>query len=143
MEEDSEQVKADVLMKLRKGCRKWPLREVWKTQSQNFQQLWRLKELIEEPKALRDWNSKCKNKLSTDASEEAVSVPFLYQCGQSWKPVACMSHTPTETERQHVQIEKAALAPVHKCKISLLYLWEASVSWTDHKTFLTLPRGTW
>lgn len=105
--------------------------------------LWRLKELIEEPKARGDWNSKRKSELSTDASEEAVSVPFLYQCGQSMKPVACMSHTPTKPERQHVQIEKAALAPVHKCKISLLYLWEASVSWTDHKTFLTLPRGTW
>lgn len=83
---------------------------------------------MEEAKALGDWNSKCKNKLFTDASEEGVSEPFLHQCGQSWKPVACMSHTPTKTESQHVRIENAALALVHRCKISLLYLWEASVS---------------
>lgn len=115
-------------VKLRKGRREGPLREVWKTQSVNFQQPWGLKESMKEAKVLGDWTSKCKSKLPTDASEEGVSVPFLYQCGQSWKPVACMSHAPTKTERQHVQIEKAALAPVHRCKISLLYLWEASVS---------------
>lgn len=52
---------------------------------------------MEEPKALGDWNNKCKSKLYTDTSKEGVSVPFLYQCGQSWKPVACMSHTATKT----------------------------------------------
>lgn len=48
-----------------------------KTQSANHQQPWRLKEFMEEPKALGDWNSKGKSKLSTDASEEGVSEPFL------------------------------------------------------------------
>lgn len=143
MEEGSEKaVKGDVLLKLRTECRKWPLRDVQKTQSANFQQLAKLKELMKEAGIPGDSNSKCKSKLSTDASEEGISMAFLYQCGQGWRPVAYMSHTPTKTERQHVQIEKAALAPVHRCKISLLYLWEASVSWTDHKTFLTLPKGT-
>lgn len=40
MEESSEKViKGDGLMKLRKELRKWPLRDVQKTQSTNSQQL--------------------------------------------------------------------------------------------------------
>ena len=79
MEEGSEKVvKGDVLMKLRKECRKWPPRGFQKTRSANFQQLAKLKELMKEAGVPGDYNRKCKSKLSTDASEEGISMAFLY-----------------------------------------------------------------
>lgn len=129
----------DALMKVRKECKKWPPWDVQKAQSANFQQL--AKQSMKETEVSGDYSGKCKSKLSTDSSKWGISTAFLYQCGQSWKPVAYMSHTPTKTECQHVQIEKAALALVHKCKISHLYLWEDSVNWTDHKTYKHCQKG--
>lgn len=93
-------------------------------------------------RVLINCNSKCKNKLSTDVSRR-VSVRLAYtsvvKVGDQW----LICHTHQEKQCQHVQIEKVALALVHKCKISHLYLCVANVSWTDHKTLPALPKGTW
>lgn len=53
-----------------------------------------------------------------------LSCTSVVRAGNQW--LVC--HTQQQKQCQHVQIEKAALAPVHRCKISLLYLWEASAS---------------
>lgn len=117
----------DVLMKLLKEWRKRPLMDVQKAWSANSHQLGKLKELMKEAGVLRNYNSKCKNKLSTDASRR-VSVRLSYtsvvKVGDQW----LICHTHQEKQCQHVQIEKAALALVHKCKISHLYLCVANVS---------------
>lgn len=83
MEEGSKKVvKGDVLVKLRKERRKLPPRVFQKTQSANLQQLEKPQELMKKSGVPGDSKSKCKSKLSTDASEESITMAFLYQCGQ-------------------------------------------------------------
>lgn len=93
----------DVLMKLLKEWRKRPLMDVQKAWSANSHQLGKLKELMKEAGVLRNYNSKCKNKLSTDASRR-VSVRLSYtsvvKFGDQW--LICHTHQ----EKQSVSMFK-------------------------------------
>lgn len=82
-----------------------------RTQNANFHQLAKLKGLVEEAGLPGDHDSKCKSKLSTNASEEAISMAFLYKCSQSWRPVACMSHTPKKPRESACSNREGSFGP--------------------------------
>lgn len=62
------------------------------------------------------FNPQRDTKITSDASQNGISLALLQQHGKSWKPLANASHVFTATQEMYSQIGKEAMAVVAGCE---------------------------
>ena len=112
----------------------------WDTpQEEAFSQL---KAKPTQPTILTHYDPSAEEKVSADAPSCGLGVAQLQSSSNTWKPVAFVSRSMSETERHYAQIEKEALATVWACSKFSDYLLARTFSFkTDHKPLVPLLRS--
>ena len=91
------------------------------------------------PTVLCHYNPSVEMEVSADASSYGLGAVLLQKCSNSWRPVAFVSRSLTETEQHYAQIEKEALATTWACEMfSNCILGTRIIIGSDHKPLIPL-----
>ena len=125
---------AEPLYKLTKKTIKWE----WQPEHQNSFQ--RLRDLLSSENVLIHFEEKHTLGLACDASNVGIGAVLFHRFPDgSERPIANVSKTPTESQRNYSQIQKEALAIVFGLKKFYQYLFGRKfVLVTDHRPLLAL-----